>query len=308
MSLSTELDANLSQALIQASPDLTFIIRGDSIELLTAGENSWLSAQKFSQLTLNELFDEDHLVSVQGAIDQLKHLAKASPADSLSNTVKVELLIAPDRPQIWGYLGLTQAQIYELGLTRIDDHRILASMRNTTELSRLQQAHLRAVMRDPLTGLRSQRALVTVLEKAFGEAQRFDNMRFALVILDIDRFSSINEEYGWDAGDLVLKAVAQQLSATQRSSDFVCRFGDDLFALLLSEADLGDALGTSQRLQNLVSELSFDFAAKPIQLSLSAGATAYIPEQTESVAQLIAQAQHNLLLAKSRGAAHIIAQ
>jgi len=308
MSLTTELDANVSHALIQASPDLTFIIRGDSIELLTVGENSWLSAQKFSQLTLNELFDEDLLVSVQGAIDQLKHLAKASEADSPSSSVKVELLIAPDRPQIWGYLGLTQAQIYELGLTRIDDHRVLASMRNTTELSRLQQAHLRAVMRDPLTGLRSQRALVTVLEKAFGEAQRFDNMRFALVILDIDRFSAINQQYGWDAGDLVLKAVAQQLSATQRSSDFVCRFGDDLFALLLSEADLGDAVGTSQRLQNLVSEISFDFATDPLNLTLSAGASAYVPEQTESISQLITQAQKNLLLAKSRGAAQIIAQ
>lgn len=57
---------------------------------------------------------------------------------------KVELILGPDQPQFWGYLGLDKGQVFELTLVCIDGDRMLSSMRNTTELSRLQQAHLRA--------------------------------------------------------------------------------------------------------------------------------------------------------------------
>lgn len=290
---------DLNSALILASPDLIFSIDGNSIDLLSTGENNWFNRSRAGELTLTELFDHDLLRRVQQGI--------AEAQESADKRAKVEIMIAPDKPQFWGYLGLPKAAIFELTLVSIDHHRTLAAMRNTTELSRLQQAHLRDVMRDPLTGLRSQRALVTVLEKAFGEAKRFDNMRFALLIVDIDHFSDVNDQYGWDAGDQVLRSFAERVSATQRSSDFVCRFGDDIFAILLSEADIGDAVGMGKRLQAIASELAFDFAEEAFNITLSVGASAYIHEKTESVHQLINEAQDNLLIAQTHGGNQVIA-
>lgn len=286
-------------ALINASPDIIFVLNASRIEPLSAGENPWLDTQKLGELTLDELFDEERLERVKSA--------RLEAQENPLKRAKIELMLGPDAPQIWGYLGLTKAQIFEMTLVHLDANRCLCAMRNTTELSRLQQAHLRDVMRDPLTGLRSHRALITVLEKAFGEAQRFDNMRFALVIVDIDNFSDINDQYGWDAGDQVLKRFAEKISLTQRSSDFICRFGDDLFAMLLSEADIGDAVGMGERLQKIAASLEFEFADQPLNLTLSVGAAAYVPEQTESVHQLIHHAQDNLLIAQTRGGNEIVA-
>lgn len=285
-------------ALINASPDILFVLNANRIEPLSAGENLWLDTRKLSEFSLDELFDEERL-------ERIREAQRDAQANDLKRA-KLELLLGPDAPHIWGHLGLTKAQIFEMTLVELDSQRWLFAMRNTTELSRLQQAHLRDVMRDPLTGLRSHRALITVLEKAFGEAQRFDNMRFALVIVDIDNFSDINDRYGWDAGDQVLKSFAERISLTQRSSDFICRFGDDLFAMLLSEADIGDALGMGERLQKIAASLEFDFTEQPLNLTLSIGTTAYVPEQTESVHEMINQAQDNLLIAKTHGGNEVI--
>lgn len=299
MSQVVHASVEMCSAHISASPDILFIINRGKIEPLSAGENSWLDLKKLGALTLEELFTE----SLNATVSQ--GLVEAREASD--KRAKVELILGPDQPQIWGYLGLDKGQVFELTLVSIDGDRTLASMRNTTELSRLQQAHLRDVMRDPLTGLRSHRALITVLEKAFGEAQRFDNMRFALVIADIDNFSDINDQYGWDAGDQVLKRFAEKVTATQRSSDFICRFGDDLFAMLLSESDIGDAVGAGERLQKIASELAFEFAEQPLNLTLSVGTSAYTHEQTESVHEMIQQAQENLLVAQTRGGNSVVA-
>lgn len=285
-------------ALITASPDILFVVKKESIEPISVGENSWLDTTKLSEMTLDELFDADRVAAVREAM--------ASAEQSEPKRAKLELLLGPDAPEIWGYLGLTKAQIFELTLVPLEGERCLFAMRNTTELSRLQQAHLRDVMRDPLTGLRSHRALITVLEKSFGEARRFDNMHFALVIADIDSFSDINDQYGWDAGDQVLKRFAEKIALTQRSSDFICRFGDDIFAMLLSEADIGDAVGMGKRLQAIASELEFDFAEEPLNITLSVGTAAYIHEETQSVHQLINQAQDNLLIAQTHGGNQVI--
>jgi diguanylate cyclase (GGDEF)-like protein len=289
MSRFVNASVEMSHALISASPDILFVINNNKIEPISAGENSWLDLKKLAALSLDELFTEP----LKSTLLQGIEAAREAP----EKRSKVELILGPDQPQIWGYLGLDKGQVFELTLVPFAPNRTLVSMRNTTELSRLQQAHLR----DPLTGLRSHRALITVLEKAFGEAQRFDNMRFALVIVDIDNFSDINDEYGWDAGDQVLKRFAEKVTATQRSSDFVCRFGDDLFAMLLSEADIGDAVGAGERLQKIAAAMEFDFAAGPLNLTLSVGTSAYVHEETESVQQMIREAQESLLTAQTRG-------
>lgn len=293
MNPAVNASAAIYNACVSASPDILFIINDGTIEPLSVGENSWLDLKKLRGLTLEELFTN----ALRDAV--VNGIAEAQQAEH--NRAKVELLLGPENPQIWGYLGLDKGQLFELTLVAMDEHRSFASMRKTTELSRLQQAHLRDVMRDPLTGLRSHRALITVLEKAFGEAKRFDNMRFALVIIDIDHFSDINDRYGWDAGDQVLKRFAEKVTATQRSSDFVCRFGDDLFAMLLSEADIGDAIGAGERLQKIAAAMEFDFTDAPLNLKLSVGTSAYVHEVTESVHQMIREAQETLLTAQARG-------
>lgn len=292
MSQDTKSSTALNQALLSASPDIQLLINSNQVTPLSSGANPWLKIEHMANLSLSELFDE--------ATAQDVHQAISKARTNESHQHQIELLIGPDNPKMWGYLGLKAPINFVLTLVAIDAQKTLIVMRDVTKLRRLEKAHSKEVMRDTLTGLRSHRALITVLEKAYGEAQRFDNMRFALIIVDIDKFRIINDRFGWDAGDKLLQAFAEQMRLTQRSSDFLCRFGDDQFAMLLSESDIGDALGAGKRLQNIIANLDLDFADSALELTISVGACAY-SEEIESAQQMINIAQDNLLIAKSQG-------
>jgi len=292
MSQNADAVSALNRALLNASPEIHLLINDQTLTTLSKGAQPWLDSERLDSVSLSELFDEAVTQTLQQAISR----ARTNP----DHKHAFELLLGPDNPKIWGYIGLKAPINFILTLVAIDAKQTVLTLRDVTQLRRLEKAHTREVMRDTLTGLRSHRALITVLEKALGEAQRFDNMRFALIIVDIDKFSDINDRFGWDSGDRLLKRFADQLSLTQRSSDFLCRFGDDQFAMLLSESDIGDAIGAAKRLQKILAELDLDFGDGALSLTLSCGASAY-SEALESAQQMINSAQENLLIAKSQG-------
>src|SRR5699024_2186500 len=98
---------------------------------------------------------------------------------------------------------------------------------------------------DPLTGLFNRRYLDETLRRELARAVR-GNKPLAVVMLDLDHFKRINDEHGHDAGDAVLRAVAQQLKASVRASDVACRYGGEEFALILPDCSKADAVARSQ--------------------------------------------------------------
>lgn len=90
-------------------------------------------------------------------------------------------------------------------------------------------------LHDPLTGLLNRRAFDDILEASAARAERY-GWQFALVMIDIDHFKTVNDEFGHAAGDTVLRSVAAELSGRLRAGDAAARIGGDEFALILPEA------------------------------------------------------------------------
>jgi len=93
-----------------------------------------------------------------------------------------------------------------------------------------------ADIRDPVTGLPNERYLILRLEEEIGRVHRYERP-LTLAVLDINSLSAVNEQYGRDCGDEVLRHVAAVAQETKRSSDVLVRMSDDRFAIILSECD-----------------------------------------------------------------------
>ncbi|MDY0269029.1 putative bifunctional diguanylate cyclase/phosphodiesterase [Trichloromonas sp.] len=113
--------------------------------------------------------------------------------------------------------------------------RIVIAHENITELKLAEQAIQRLAQYDPLTGLPNRMLLLDRLGQSLITAKRED-LRSALLFLDLDRFKLINDSLGHAAGDKLLKVVAERLRETVRKSDTVARLGGDEFVILLHSA------------------------------------------------------------------------
>jgi len=141
--------------------------------------------------------------------------------------------------------------------------RRLAVVQDVTEKKQLA-ARSHFAEHDALTGLPNRVLLNDRLERSCAMQGRHGGL-FALVFLDLDHFKSVNDTYGHDAGDLLLKAVARRLQGALRASDTVCRLGGDEFVLLLQDLD------GVQHVQSLVPKI-LDQVAQPCPLGEGANA------------------------------------
>lgn len=150
---------------------------------------------------------------------------------------------------------------------------------------------------DHLTGATSRRGFMSELEKTLARARRSGESS-ALVLLDLDRFKSINDTYGHPMGDRVLCAVSSLLRSSLRDGDTFGRVGGEEFGIILANAPTPEAVAIADRLR-LRLEQNMDDTI-PIQVTASIGITA-IDRKTLSVEQAMAIADRALYEAKATG-------
>jgi diguanylate cyclase (GGDEF)-like protein len=153
-------------------------------------------------------------------------------------------------------------------------------------------------MRDPLTGLLNRRAFHERLAEESDRARRYGD-QFALILLDVDRFKSVNDTFGHDIGDEVLRWIGRVLTEHTRAADTPFRIGGEEFAILAPATGADIAYSVSGRLISLIGE-----ARPPVNLDLritmSAG-YASCPEHGSSATMIYSLADQALLKAKSKG-------
>lgn len=147
---------------------------------------------------------------------------------------------------------------------------------------------------DSLTGVPNHRAFQDHLSRLMAEGRR--GRAFALVIGDIDHFKKFNDEFGHEAGDDVLIAVARTLAASIRVTDFVSRYGGEEFAVLIADVDEPRAAIQVERLQEAVRSISTPYR----QITMSFGVCAY-DEMTVDGEVLFRAADRALYAAKQSG-------
>jgi diguanylate cyclase (GGDEF)-like protein len=151
------------------------------------------------------------------------------------------LVVRPDEPiqaSSWAWLA------FDLLLPLLG----LLLLRALAERDAALQRLARQAVTDPLTGLRNRRGFMAESDAALARCARA-GQQAAVVMIDLDRFKSINDLHGHAAGDAVLRGAAAAVRAELRAGDLPGRLGGEEFALLLPDADLDAAIATAERLR-----------------------------------------------------------
>lgn len=178
------------------------------------------------------------------------------------------------------------------------DHYLVVS-RDITERKRFEEKLKENALHDPLTGIPNRRLLQMRLKQAILEAERY-HRKFAVMYMDLDKFKCINDTYGHEAGDELLKQFAKRVQNCLRESDTLARQGGDEFTILLSEIkDEQDSIMVAKRILDSLQELWL-FGEHEFQTTSSIGISLY-PKDGTSPSELLKHADMAMYEAKVAG-------
>lgn len=174
--------------------------------------------------------------------------------------------------------------------------RMLRVLETSRDEVRKQNQQLQVLaMRDPLTGCINRRSLFERLDTLWKSAHRYGHS-VSCLMLDVDHFKSINDNYGHAFGDEVLKTISDVMHKTCRDTDIVCRYGGEEFTIVLPRENFSGALQAAHRILNAVRNTNFSGRRFTISIGVS---TSDFGASTPQ--ELIEQADKSLYLAKKSG-------
>ena len=167
-------------------------------------------------------------------------------------------------------------------------------------MERAERCNYEMAMRDMLTGLSNRRAISEDLQMAVARAQRQGHL-LSVLLLDIDHFKRINDSYGHQAGDVVLRSVATTLKSRVRAQDQIGRFGGEEFLVVLPDTGEEGALVLAQALREAVQEAPAQWGAASISLTVSVGVWGGLVTGSTTSESLVAAADAAMYRAKESG-------
>ncbi|HAT71286.1 MAG TPA: hypothetical protein DCS63_00535 [Elusimicrobia bacterium] len=159
-------------------------------------------------------------------------------------------------------------------------------------------------IKDGLTGLYTHRAFQGRVEEEILRAAR-SKVPFSVIMADIDHFKSYNDNFGHQAGDTVLKAVAEVFAGGVRDIDFVSRYGGEEFALVITGADKAQAAAVAENLRRTLEARAFNFGGRPSRVTASFG-VAEFPSEGAAASQLVRASDERLYKAKEGGRNRVV--
>src|SRR5262245_26663756 len=195
---------------------------------------------------------------------------------------------------VYGSVWMTVLSFEALLLTISSAFLLLAMAKERTELG-----HRKAAMVDPLTGIANRRSFLhdaSMLAKL-----HLTNPRpTAFLVIDLDRFKSINDRFGHAVGDRVLEIFTEAARKSMRGSDLVGRLGGEEFAAVLADTSREKAVAVAERIRETFAQMAKEVDGLPVCGTVSIGLV-HCMERTLDVTELLAQADHALYYAKERG-------
>ncbi len=251
------------------------------------------SAQGFL-VSLNQTLEELH-TSILSTTNSTKHMSAELSGLNKQIETKIKLLneqtqkatsIADLKQLVDGELKLLRKDLVKREeLEQKDKADLLESFEHinsrinvletkvNTYKKRLSEQQFKSLL-DGLTKLPNRAAFDDRFNQEFHMFEQHDN-ETTLVVIDVDFFKSINDQYGHSAGDKTLQVIARALKKAIRKSDFIARYGGEEFVLLMPGMPLTHAKAPLEKIRNTIKAIPFKFKDKQVQITVSLGATQF---------------------------------
>ncbi len=167
------------------------------------------------------------------------------------------------------------------------------------------QSKLRAqAIRDPLTNLFNRRYLDETLDRELARSAR-EGYPVCVIMMDIDHFKQVNDTYGHEAGDQILKSLAATITAQNRRGDFACRYGGEEFVIVMPNIAVQIACQRAEHLRNCLGSLHIPYGRYDLTTTLSVGVACY-PSNGENRESVLRAADRALYGAKKAGRNQVV--
>ncbi len=193
----------------------------------------------------------------------------------------------------------------------LDESELVARVQVQLKIKQLQdklkkadERHRKLSITDYLTKIYNRRHFMQILSREFDRARRYDQP-LSLIILDIDHFKLVNDEFGHQQGDRILVELARLLKNNIRSHDIIARYGGEEFVVLLPGIDVGDAETVADKLRGLVEQRRFSGVGGR-KITVSMGVCSYPGRRVITIDDLIARADKGLYGAKRKGRNRVV--
>ncbi len=264
-----------------------------------------------------KLMDIDEVDVRVVAIDQIKDYAVINPSLMIIENIDLakDALMTNKFPCPILFLGETRRN----ATVRAESYDFIRDFNNTDELiirvkallktKELKDKVERVSATDDLTGLHNRKYLQERLEEEISRSKRYGT-KLSCILFDIDFFKVVNDMYGYEWGDILLKNIANKLSAMARKEDVVTRYGDEEFLLVLPNTSEDNAFLFGERFRREVEKMEFIPAGEEEahKVTISGGISTYpcMVDVEEDANTVIRYAEHALYNAKHRGKNKII--
>lgn len=277
-------------ALLRATADAVMVIEPTGLIMAcSTGAADWLDKDAITGRKLEDIFPVDINSEITAA---------AVKAIDTSTVIKVDFQLRPEHVPVLREQGLHETKWIELRCSSANDE-VVVVLRDISDKRRLERQVTSQAQRDPLTGAYNRRALKPVLEQAVAQAQRYDWV-CSLMVIDVDNFSDLNDNFSWDCGDQVLQQLVTSVHSMKRTSDFLARYGDDQFVMFMPETNHDQGMAAGQRVRRIMEEMEIPYAAGDVNFTVSVGVAAlHGPEDDPD--SMLRRALENLFIAKQSG-------
>ncbi|MEM0954587.1 MAG: diguanylate cyclase [Pseudomonadota bacterium] len=196
---------------------------------------------------------------------------------ALNDIMVAQGVVTNPRISMIGFFAVLVSMAVSLAnrFTRLYNHLDGEVQRRTRELQESNERLVKAARMDMLTGLLNRRGFAEVVSTEIERSGR-SGRSFVVMMADIDRFKSVNDEYGHAAGDYALRQTAKLLSGQLRDIDTLARWGGEEFIFLLPETTLQGGAILAEKLRRVLERTHFTFEGNVLSITITIGVSAYL--------------------------------